>query len=59
MTKISLSTKTIVNIQEKFKVMNSKINLNKRTIITVWKRKKEKAGVRKRASHGASEWVSG
>lgn len=49
----------IVNIQEKFKVMNSKINLNKRIIITVWKKKKEKARVRKRASHGASEWVSG
>lgn len=54
-----MSTKTIANIQEEPKVMNSGINLNKRILITVWKRKKEKASVRKRASRGASEWVSG
>jgi len=39
--------------------MSSRIDLNKRIIITVWKRQEEKASVRKRASHGASEWVSG
>lgn len=37
-----MSTKTIVNIQEELKVMSSRINLNKRIIITVWKREEER-----------------